>query len=806
MAIIQISKIQQRSGDLVDLPQLDEAEFGFASDEKRLFIGKTEGSVENIEVLTSYSEIAFSQLQGAVGNLDINTDVQNGQVLVYDGNNWVNRGGDIGGYINFGEVANVKILGGTSGYVLQTDGTGNLSWAAGGGGGGGGGTPGGANTQIQFNNAGSFGGSSGLTYNVANSTLSVTGNIVAGNIKSDNFYYSNGVAISFGYSNTNVASYLPTYAGTVGTGAANFVGTNTTLSGNANVTGNIAGGNLSTSGRLTVSGISNLGAVGNITITGGSSGYYLQTNGSGGLSWASIPSGNGIANGTSNITIPAVNGNVVVYSAGNNTANITGTGVNVAGTLSATGNLSGGNISTTGALTVLGTTNLGAVGNITITGGSSGYYLQTNGSGGLSWAAVASGNGIANGTSNITIPALNGNVVVYAAGNNTANITGTGANITGTLNVTGNTTVGNLIGSHANGTSNVNIPISSGNIAMSVGGTSNVLVVTSTGANIAGTLNTTGNANVFGNLGTSGSLTVAGNAGVTGNISTTGTLSVTGNANVGNLGTSGLVIATGNVTGGNLVTSGALSVTGNANVGNLGTSGLVIATGNVTGGNLVTSGALSVTGNANVGNLGTSGNVITGGIKTDNYYYANGVALTTGVNTVVFTSSGTWTVPAGVTKALVTVYGAGGNGVTWYYSGTEHFQSGGAGGYGTAMVTGLSGTIAITIAAAGSVGTTSFGTMISATGGGTGTGSPGTTTGVSGTNGTCTVSSGTAIVLGTCGTNIDSLIGSAANLSTPTSLYYQIMCTNVGLLGAGGYGRPAIDTYPAGSGAVVIQY
>ena len=40
MAIIQISKIQQRSGNLVDLPQLSEAEFGWASDEKRLFIGK----------------------------------------------------------------------------------------------------------------------------------------------------------------------------------------------------------------------------------------------------------------------------------------------------------------------------------------------------------------------------------------------------------------------------------------------------------------------------------------------------------------------------------------------------------------------------------------------------------------------------------------------------------------------------------------------------------------------------------------------------------------------------------------------
>jgi hypothetical protein len=32
MAIIQISKIQQRSGNLVDLPQLSEAQLGWAND------------------------------------------------------------------------------------------------------------------------------------------------------------------------------------------------------------------------------------------------------------------------------------------------------------------------------------------------------------------------------------------------------------------------------------------------------------------------------------------------------------------------------------------------------------------------------------------------------------------------------------------------------------------------------------------------------------------------------------------------------------------------------------------------------
>jgi len=132
MAIIQISKIQHRSGDLVDLPQLDEAELGFASDARRLFIGKTSPN-ENVEVLTSYSTISFSQIQGSYGNLNITIDQDTaleseGQILTFDGEDWTNRGGDKGGLITLGDVSNVKLTGGAISYVLETDGTGNLSW------------------------------------------------------------------------------------------------------------------------------------------------------------------------------------------------------------------------------------------------------------------------------------------------------------------------------------------------------------------------------------------------------------------------------------------------------------------------------------------------------------------------------------------------------------------------------------------------------------------------------------------------------------------------------------------------------
>ena len=39
MAIVQISKIQHRTGANIDLPQLDVGEIGFATDERRLYIG-----------------------------------------------------------------------------------------------------------------------------------------------------------------------------------------------------------------------------------------------------------------------------------------------------------------------------------------------------------------------------------------------------------------------------------------------------------------------------------------------------------------------------------------------------------------------------------------------------------------------------------------------------------------------------------------------------------------------------------------------------------------------------------------------
>jgi hypothetical protein len=62
-----------------------------------------------------------------------------------------------------------------------------------------------------------------------------------------------------------------------------------------------------------------------------------------------------------------------------------------------------------------------------------------------------------------------------------------------TISVAGNITGSNFIGNLANGNSDVSIPAVNGNINFDVAGNANVVVMTGTGANIAGTLNVTGN-------------------------------------------------------------------------------------------------------------------------------------------------------------------------------------------------------------------------------------------------------------------------------------------------------------------------
>lgn len=79
--------------------------------------------------------------------------------------------------VTLGSVSNLHISGGSNGYVLSTDGSGNLSWQVPGSGGNG--SPGGNNTQIQYNDGGVFGGSPFLTFNDDTNTVQIAGNLIA---------------------------------------------------------------------------------------------------------------------------------------------------------------------------------------------------------------------------------------------------------------------------------------------------------------------------------------------------------------------------------------------------------------------------------------------------------------------------------------------------------------------------------------------------------------------------------------------------------------------------------------------------
>ena len=108
------------------------------------------------------------------------------------------------------DIGRLHISGGTNGYVLQTDGTGNLTWTAQTGGNGGNGVPGGANTQVQFNNAGQFGGDPEFTYDQPNNRLSVnqfSANYIQTNVINADALYGEGGNITNVSANTANVAY-----------------------------------------------------------------------------------------------------------------------------------------------------------------------------------------------------------------------------------------------------------------------------------------------------------------------------------------------------------------------------------------------------------------------------------------------------------------------------------------------------------------------------------------------------------------------------------------------------------------------
>ncbi len=221
-----------------------------------------------------------------------------------------------------------------------------------------------------------------------------------------------------------------------------------------------------------------------------------------------------IANGSSNVNIPIMDGNIYMSVANvSNVLTVTNSRVIVAN-LSATGNIVAGN---------------NFVGN--------GYYLTD----------ISSASSLQNGTSNVSIPTPNGNIQSVSNGNLTLEVADNLVTVYGDLNITGNATLSGNITRNAisYGTSFLGFGAPDGNANVTIAGTSNVAIFTTTGISV--------NGNVFGE-------TVIANGNVIG-------------TEVNSLND---VSALGNVVGNNII--GITTVQGNSIVGDQGVYGNIFTT------------------------------------------------------------------------------------------------------------------------------------------------------------------------------------------------------------------------------------
>lgn len=273
----------------------------------------------------------------------------------------------VGGISTLGNVGNVKIEGGFEGQYLATDGRGNLSWVNTS-------VVAGSNRAIQFNDDGFVGGVNALTFDKSSNTLTtntiitttsanlgavanvtITGGIANQVLKTD----GNGV---LAWANVDTVLVTP------GSNTQIQYSDDDVLNGATALTYDKTTGT-TTAGKLVVSGTSNLGNLGNVTITGGTNGYVLSTDGAGNLSWTAQTGG-------SNGTPGGANTQIQFNDDGNFAGNANFTFNKASGILSVP------------TILVTNSSNLGNVSTVVITGGTSGQYLRTDGTGALAWSTV----------------------------------------------------------------------------------------------------------------------------------------------------------------------------------------------------------------------------------------------------------------------------------------------------------------------------------------------------------------------------------------------------------------------------------